>query len=444
MKTNLIPAFCLLFIKLTFICSLFMVILHTTAFAQKGVLYKDKKHKFEVMLPRDPGDVNDKPFHQVLCNPSLSKTYHIMVIPAKVKLNKQTVIKSVDDQLSDYKGGGVYKIAGTSEFTVEGIKAIDFWGVIAGENFYSRMFVYEEFVYQLVLYGKTDEITKGMYYPFVNTMKLPNGVTIKSPDYDEAKYPEFNFAKDQPASDPVQAATDGLKVDPNAKKVGLVIGVKDYQAVPPLANTINDAKDVAALLKKKGFSVIELYDPKTKSELRNAVIDFNKALKGHENGVGLLYYSGHGMQVDGANYMIPAAATLEIKADIDEQCMNMDYVLRAMEENGNQLNIIILDACRNNPFRSFSRSAEKGLSMVSAPKGSYIVYATKPGSVASDGVGRNGLFTSKLLKFMDAPNISLEEVFKNVAAEVARDSNDQQRPWISSDYTGRFYFTYNN
>jgi uncharacterized caspase-like protein len=155
----------------------------------------------------------------------------------------------------------------------------------------------------------------------------------------------------------------------------------------------------------------------------------------------MLYYSGHGMQVDGANYMIPASAILEIKADIDEQCMNMDYVLRSMEENGNQLNIIVLDACRNNPFRSFSRSAEKGLSMVNAPKGSYIVYATKPGAVASDGTGRNGLFTSKLLKFINTPDLSLEEVFKNVATEVATDSNDQQRPWISSDYTGVFYFS---
>ena len=228
------------------------------------------------------------------------------------------------------------------------------------------------------------------------------------------------------------------------RKVALVIGVKSYTAVAPLSNTINDAMDVSASLRSKGFEVIEVLDPQTKYDLRNAAIKFSKMLEDNPEGVGMLYYSGHGMQLDGVNYLIPATATLDIKADVEEQCLNMDYFLRTMEANGNHLNIVVLDACRNNPFRSFSRSAEKGLSMVSAPKGSYIVYATKPGSVASDGNGRNGLFTSKLLKFLAEPNLNIEQVFKKVAAEVAHDSNDSQRPWIASDYTGDFYFTVKN
>lgn len=229
----------------------------------------------------------------------------------------------------------------------------------------------------------------------------------------------------------------------SGKRVALVIGVKSYEFVAPLANTLNDARDMSGLLKTKGFEVVEVYDPKSKTEIRNAVINFTKALRSDPNGVGLLYYSGHGMQVDGVNYLIPTGANLEIKADVEDQCMNMDYVMRAMEENGNSLNIVILDACRNNPFRSFSRAAEPGLSMVSAPKGTYIVFATKPGSVASDGTGRNGLFTSKLLRHMATPGLTLEQVFKNVAADVARDSNDAQRPWIASDYFGNFFFSRN-
>lgn len=225
------------------------------------------------------------------------------------------------------------------------------------------------------------------------------------------------------------------------KKVALVIGVKSYIAVPPLTNTLNDARDVATSLRTKGFEVIELLDPKTKTEMRTAAIKFSKALEGFPDGVGLLYYSGHGMQIDGANYLIPATATLDVKADVQEQCMDMDYFLRIMEANGNQLNIVVLDACRNNPFRSFTRAADKGLSMVSAPKGSYIVYSTKPGSVASDGVGRNGLFTSKFLKYLNEPDLSIEQVFKRVAADVATASNDSQRPWIASDYTGEFFFS---
>lgn len=225
------------------------------------------------------------------------------------------------------------------------------------------------------------------------------------------------------------------------EKYALVIGVKSYQHVQPLANSLNDAKDLSALLKKKGFKVVELYDPKTKREMQDAVRKYFGLLQGKDNVAGMVYYSGHGMQVDGINYLIPAQANPQIKADLEDQCLSMDYVMRAIEEAGNGLNIFVLDACRNNPFRGFSRSSEKGLSMVNAPRGSYIVYATKPGSVASDGTGRNGLFTSKLLQHIDKDGLKFEEVFKRVAADVAKESGDAQRPWISSDYTGDFYFS---
>jgi hypothetical protein len=225
------------------------------------------------------------------------------------------------------------------------------------------------------------------------------------------------------------------------EKYALVIGVRSYEFVQPLANSLNDAKDLSATLKAKGFHVIELYDPKTKREMQEAVRKYFGLLQGKANVAGMVFYSGHGMQVDGINYLIPAQANPQIKADLEDQCLSMDYVMRAIEEAGNGLNIFVLDACRNNPFRGFSRSGEKGLSMVNAPRGSYIVYATKPGSVASDGTGRNGLFTSKLLKHMNVDGLKFEEVFKRVAADVATESGDAQRPWISSDYTGDFYFS---
>jgi uncharacterized caspase-like protein len=201
---------------------------------------------------------------------------------------------------------------------------------------------------------------------------------------------------------------------------------------------------MTSILKRKGFEVIELLNPGTKREMQDAIRKYYSLLNENKNAVGLLYYSGHGMQVDGANYLIPSGADPQIKADLEDQCLNMDYVMRALEEAGNPLNIFVLDACRNNPFRSFSRSTERGLNMVNAPKGSYIVFATKPGSVASDGVGRNGLFTSKLIKWMDQANLNIEQIFKYVAADVSRESNDAQRPWIASDFVGDFYFTIEN
>lgn len=227
----------------------------------------------------------------------------------------------------------------------------------------------------------------------------------------------------------------------NAQRIALVIGVKNYQHVTPLQNTLNDAGDMAASLKSKGFKVVEVYDPKTKRDMQDAVVKYFQLLENNKNGMGMVYYSGHGMQVDGSNYLVPTQANPQIKADLDDQCLNMDYIMRAIEQAGNDLNIFVLDACRNNPFRGFYRSAEQGLSMVATPKGSYIVYATKPGSVASDGTGRNGLFTSKLLKYLNTEGLNIEQVFKRVAADVGKESNDAQRPWIASDYTGDFYFT---
>jgi len=234
---------------------------------------------------------------------------------------------------------------------------------------------------------------------------------------------------------------NSLNIQAQQVKYALVIGVKSYVHVQPLRNSLNDAQDIAATLKSKGFTVVEVYEPKTKREMQDGIKKYFALINDKPNVAGFVYYSGHGMQVKGANYLIPTQADLQLEADLDDQCVNMDYVMRAIEQAGNELNIFVLDACRNNPFRSFSRSGEKGLSMVDTPKGSYIVYATKPGSVASDGTGRNGLFTSRLLHYLNAEGLNIEQVFKQVARDVATASGDAQRPWIASDYTGDFYFT---
>jgi hypothetical protein len=225
------------------------------------------------------------------------------------------------------------------------------------------------------------------------------------------------------------------------ERFALVIGIQTYQHVSPLKNTLNDAQDMAVALKAKGFQVVELYEPKDRKAIVESIRNYYDLIKGRKNAAGLIYYSGHGIQIDGSNYLIPTTANLQMKADVDDQCVKMDFVMQALEEAGNPLNILILDACRNNPFRSFSRSSTGGLNMVDAPKGSYIVYATKPGAVASDGTGRNGLFTSKLLKHINEPDLNIEQVFKRVARDVSTESGETQRPWIASDYTGDFYFS---
>jgi len=228
--------------------------------------------------------------------------------------------------------------------------------------------------------------------------------------------------------------------NPKVNRVALVIGVQSYTSVAPLKNSLNDARDLSATLKKKGFKVIESYDPKSKNEMQTAIRKYYEEIQSDPGIEGLFYYSGHAMQVDGVNYLMPTNASPALKADLDDQCLKMDYLLEVFAQAGNTLNIIIMDACRNNPFRGFSRSSDQGLSQIYPPKGSYLVYATSPGSVASDGEGRNGLFTSKLLKYMQEPDLNLEQMFKLVAREVQQESGDRQLPWINSSYTGDFYF----
>jgi uncharacterized caspase-like protein len=221
----------------------------------------------------------------------------------------------------------------------------------------------------------------------------------------------------------------------------LVIGNGNYTN-GPLKNAVNDALDMAATLSGKGFKVI-LKQNASRADMREAIREFGTEI--NEGGVGLFYYSGHGIQVDGVNYLVPIDANVEMKAEIAEECINASTVLRVMEYSNNRINVIILDACRNNPFRSFSRSEEKGITKMDPPKGakqgSIIAFATAPGDVASDGEGRNGLYTSKLLKYMNTPELTLEEVFKKVRIEVSTESGGRQIPWENNSLTGDFFFT---
>jgi uncharacterized caspase-like protein len=179
--------------------------------------------------------------------------------------------------------------------------------------------------------------------------------------------------------------------------------------------------------------------------MREAIREFGHEI--NQGGVGLFYYSGHGLQVDGENYLIPIDADIELKAEVAEECVSASTVLKVMEYSNNRINVIILDACRNNPFRSFSRSNEKGISRMDPPQGakqgSIIAFATAPGAVASDGETRNGLYTSKLLKYIRIPGLTLEEVFKRARIDVLNESDGHQTPWENNSLTGDFYFTLN-
>lgn len=219
-------------------------------------------------------------------------------------------------------------------------------------------------------------------------------------------------------------------------RVALVIGNSDYKD-SPLKNPINDADSITHSLENLGFKVIHGKNLDRK-QFRSKIRVFGEALKHSE--VGLFYYAGHGLQYDGDNYLVPVKANIQAQDEIIDEAISANAVLRKMESAGNSVNIVILDACRNNPFARSFRSTSRGLTRMSGVKGSLIAYATSPGKVASDGTGDNGLYTQYLLKYMNQPNLKLEEVFKKVRISVSKDTSEKQIPWENSSLMGDFYF----
>lgn len=221
------------------------------------------------------------------------------------------------------------------------------------------------------------------------------------------------------------------------QRIALVIGNANYQ-VGKLDTPLNDATDMANALKELGFEVILLKDS-SKRQMDEALDQFFTRI--NQGYVGLFYYAGHGMEVEGENYLIPVNAQIKAEKDIQYESMPFGKILGRMEDAGNRINIVILDACRDNPFRKFWRSSSRGLTApLQAASGTLIAFATAPGKVASDGTGRNGLFTSYLLKYIKTPNMEVDLMLRKVRSDVAQNTNNYQVPWTSSSLIGEFAF----
>jgi len=228
------------------------------------------------------------------------------------------------------------------------------------------------------------------------------------------------------------------KADTDAEpRIALVIGNSAY-AEGPLANPVNDARDMAVTLHQLGFEVLS-GENRNHRQMEALIRDFGRKIRG--GGVGMFYFAGHGAQVGGNNYLIPIGAQINGEAEVKYEAVDAGFVLAQMEEARNRLNIVVQDACRNNPFARSFRSPSRGLASVDAPVGTLIAYATAPGRTANDGGGRNGLYTKELLAAMKLPGLKLEDVFKRTRSEVRSQSNNQQIPWEASSIEGDFYFS---
>lgn len=229
------------------------------------------------------------------------------------------------------------------------------------------------------------------------------------------------------------------------KRVALVVGNARYTGVPVLVNTLNDAEDICKALRELKFEVLCMKDLRTRRDFKRAVQEFTGKLG---TGVaGLFYYAGHGLQIDGENYLVPTDARIEKKEDVEDETVSMRYVMTALDEARSDFSLIILDACRNSPFtRGFTRAVNRGLAAVSeTPTGSLVLYSTAANDTASDGPSgqRNSPFTKHLLANMRQPGLTVEAMIKKVSAGVQSDtqqSGKRQVPFSYGSFTGEFCF----
>ena len=204
---------------------------------------------------------------------------------------------------------------------------------------------------------------------------------------------------------------------------------------------MNDATDFSKALTDFGFDVITLINA-SKAEMIKSIDQFGVKIRNAE--ASLFYYAGHGMQVEGQNYLIPVKSNINTQSDIEFEAVAVGRILGKMEDARCKVNIVFLDACRNNPFARSFRSSSRGLAKIDAPTGTFIAFATAPGSVAADGNGDNGIFTYHLLNQIKKPDLKIEDILKKVRKNVISETDNSQVPWQSSSLVGDFYFDRKN
>jgi uncharacterized caspase-like protein len=223
-------------------------------------------------------------------------------------------------------------------------------------------------------------------------------------------------------------------------RVALIIGNSDYQKLDlRLPNPAHDAAAMEKLLKRAQFDTILRLNAK-RTDFYKALGEFSDKISRDPHAVGLFYYAGHAVQVDGINYLIPVDAEIATQADLEPNAFDAGRVLKSMTSAQNEMNIVILDACRNNPLPK-TRGMDRGLARMDAPSGTFIAFAAAPGQAAQDGeAGSNGVFTTEFMKAMAEPGLELSQLYKKVTTAVKADTRGAQTPWSEASVQGDFFF----
>ena len=224
----------------------------------------------------------------------------------------------------------------------------------------------------------------------------------------------------------------------SATRQALVIGNSEYEYAGRLRNPVNDARAIGSTLQQLGFEVTTLTNLDQR-QMERSIKQFGRQLR-DSKGVGFFYYAGHGMQFNGENYLLPTDIDPSTEEDVRYDAVPLGKLLAQMRAADNKMNVVVLDACRNNPFSRSFRTFNPGLAQINAAAGTFISFATAPGQIAADGEGSNGLFTSKLLDHIGTTGLKIEEVFKRTTADVYSASNKRQAPWVQYSVIGDFYF----
>lgn len=310
------------------------------------------------------------------------------------------------------------------------------------KRLYERSKVYQKLENKLLAYNDLQKAY--LIQPGNETIRLE----LEKFDKDEMATLQAQQSAQRAVSipEPGQVNSQLVELYKDEKRYALVIGNSQYsREIGELRNPVNDATDMAAELQKSNFDV-QLLTNATYGQIRAGLLKFKEKLDAgdRDKTVGLFYFAGHGLRLEEENYIVPVDAKIEYEDDIWRYCFPVQrMVLSNMEQSNTRLNIVILDACRNNPFPSLTRSlGQQGLAEMQKARGSFIAYATAPGSVAIDGTGRNGLYTQEILKAIRKPGRTIEQVFKEVRLNVLRLSEDKQNTWDSSNIVGEFYFKF--
>jgi formylglycine-generating enzyme required for sulfatase activity len=219
-------------------------------------------------------------------------------------------------------------------------------------------------------------------------------------------------------------------------RVALVIGNSGYQQ-QPLRNPVNDARDMAARLRTLGFEVVERSDLRMR-QIGGTLREFRSRLK--PGSVALVFYAGHGLQIRGENFLPAVDAQIDGEEDVPNQSLAVRQILDLLADAGTRLNLVFLDSCRDNPFQRGFRSVSRGLARENVPSGTLLSFATRPGGVADDGSGRNGVYTAALLKAMSSTDQPIERVLKDVVTIVRAETRNRQEPWVEGSIVGDFCF----